>query len=71
MLSKTTTTFEKDKDGKGIKKITHPSGVVSKYDAAHSQRQKDALLARKAEIDKQLAAVEKDLLDIEAVEDRT
>jgi len=57
LIEKPTATFFE----KGEKIITHPSGVISKYNKTDIQRQKDNLLEQKQHIDKQLSDVEKDL----------
>jgi hypothetical protein len=63
-----TTAFEKDKDGKGIKVITHPTGVVSRYGLADMLQRMGMLMQDKANIDQQIAELQADILAVGVVE---
>ena len=46
---------------KGFKIITHPSGVISKYDRVDIQRHKDELLKERQRIEGMLIKIEDDI----------
>jgi len=51
------------KDGKKI--VTHPDGSSKEYTKADTEKQKDYLLRRKQDVDRQIAHLDDDLAEIE------
>ena len=49
------------KEGKKI--ITHPSGVISKYDKTDLQQHKDRLLEEKTRTEEQIARIDSDITE--------
>jgi hypothetical protein len=63
-----TATFERDKDGKGVKVITHPTGVVSRYGLADMLWRMSILMQDRSSIEQQIAELNADILAIGEVE---
>ncbi len=59
-MAKITVTF---KDGKKI--VTRPDGSSKEYTKADTEKQKDYLLRRKQDVDRQIAHIDDDLAEIE------
>jgi hypothetical protein len=59
-MAKITVTF---KNGKKI--VTHPDGSSKEYTKADTEKQKDYLLRRKQDVDRQIAHIDDDLAEIE------
>jgi hypothetical protein len=51
------------KSGKKI--VTHPDGSVKKYTKADTEKQKDYFLRRRQDLDRQIAHIDEDLVNID------
>jgi len=59
-MAKITVTF---KDGKKI--VTHPDGSSKEYAKADTEKQKDYLLRRRQDLDRQITHIDDDLVKID------